>query len=69
MPTKAIHIPNVNRQIVARLPLNIKRRVHSVGELVVPLIGAQIEGYFAKLKTCCIRQSGNTSDWVGDRDT
>src|SRR5690242_12692142 len=45
MPAEAAHITDVHRQVVARLPLNVQRAVHSVGKFVVPRIRAQIEGW------------------------
>ncbi len=47
MPAKAIHISNINRQIVSRLPLNIERAIHRIGELVAPRVNAQVKGYSA----------------------
>ena len=44
MTAESIHIPDINRQIVAGLPLNVQRAVHRIGKLIVPRIIAQIEG-------------------------
>src|SRR5260370_33578889 len=47
MPDKGIHISNINPQIVSRLPLNIERTIHRIGELVAPRVNAQVKGYSA----------------------
>ena len=38
MAAQVAHVANVNRQIIARLPLNIERLVERVGKLVLPVV-------------------------------
>ena len=62
MPAEGIHPADIDRQIVARLPLDVERGVHGIGKLVVPRVGRQIKRNVAVLEAGGIRQSRNASD-------
>ena len=51
MPAKFVHVPNIDRQIVTRLPLDVERGVHRIGEFIGSIVYAQVEGYLTVLKS------------------
>ena len=50
MTAEGVHVPDINRKIAARLPLNVQGRIHGVGQLVGPVIDSQIEGLVSLLR-------------------
>ena len=56
MTAERVHVADINRQVVPRLPLNVERRVHRIGKLIVPCVDAQIEGLVPGLKMSGIGQ-------------
>src|ERR1700680_2202681 len=43
MTAQATHVPNINGEVVAWLPLDVQRTVHGIGQFVVPRVSSHIK--------------------------
>ena len=56
MTPQVADVADVDREVAARLPLNVQRLVHGIGKLISPRVGSQIKWDIAILETRGIGQ-------------
>src|ERR1700722_1615340 len=68
MPAKGVYRADINREIIARLPLNIEGRIHGVGKLVVSRVRRKIKWRIAVLYAGSVWHSRDASAWIDRGD-
>src|ERR1700688_3863049 len=64
MAPEGIHIPDIDREIVARLPLDVEGRVHRIGKLIIPRVRRKIKRSIAVLYAGGIWHGSNAGIWI-----